>query len=118
MSKALYISGQMTGIPDFNYPAFHQCADALRARYYEVINPAEHFDGAQDLPRHKFLAADVLSLIRDCYGIVLLQGWYQSEGARLEAQIALDLGYELFLWMPATRSLTREDPTVIESILA
>lgn len=97
---AIYISGPMTGLPDLNYQAFAQCAKQLRATGWEVVNPAEHFGGAQDLPRHKFLAADVLALVQKCWGVVLLPGWHESEGAKLEAQIALDLGYEFNLWHP------------------
>ena len=38
---AVYLSGPMTGLPDFNRPAFHAAAAALRAQGYVVINPAE-----------------------------------------------------------------------------
>lgn len=36
----VYISGPMTGLPEFNYPAFFAAAEALEARGYETINPA------------------------------------------------------------------------------
>lgn len=95
----VYISGPMRGKPENNYPLFHLVASALRSQGWTVENPAEHFDGAQDRQIHEYLASDVVSLIMYARGIVLLPGWQDSEGARLEAQIALDLRYELFAWL-------------------
>lgn len=96
----LYISGlgPMTGLPDFNFPAFREAAKALRALGWEVEDPSEHFGGSTDLPRYKYLAADVVSLVTKCDAIAFLPGWWESEGAKLEAQIALDRGYDLYDW--------------------
>ncbi|WP_259331943.1 DUF4406 domain-containing protein [Pseudomonas sp. GW101-3H06] len=38
----VYVAGPMTGLMDFNYPAFNAAADQLRALGYEVENPADH----------------------------------------------------------------------------
>lgn len=48
-ANRVYVAGPMTGIPDFNYPAFNAVADQLRAQGYEVENPADHgiVEGAQ-----------------------------------------------------------------------
>lgn len=40
--KRVYVAGPMTGLKDFNYPAFNAAADALRALGYQVENPADH----------------------------------------------------------------------------
>lgn len=38
----LYLAGPMTGIPEYNYPAFHEAAEAVArvAPQVEVVNPA------------------------------------------------------------------------------
>ena len=37
----LYLAGPMSGIKDFNFPAFNEAAEHLRKLGYEVFNPAE-----------------------------------------------------------------------------
>jgi hypothetical protein len=101
----------MTGYPDFNHPAFRACAKALREEGWKVVDPSEHFGGRTDLPRHKFLAADVQSLM-ECGAVVLLPGWSSSPGALLEAQIGADRSYQFYLWFPHVKRIvptTRED---------
>lgn len=97
----LYISGPMTGIPDFNYPAFHEAAKALRKAGYEVISPAELDDerGEYDESRYEeYLAGDLLA-IDQCDGIATLPNWEQSRGARLEVAYAKAHGMKV---MPVT----------------
>lgn len=43
----LYIAGPMSGLPQFNFPAFYAAAEALRAQGYDVVSPAE-LDDAED----------------------------------------------------------------------
>lgn len=93
---AIYIAGPMRGVHDYNYPRFNEEARRLRKAGHEVVNPAENFDGRQDLPRHKYLARGVQDLILNCDSIGVLPGWELSEGARLEVQIALSLGYPIY----------------------
>ncbi|MBN2129327.1 MAG: DUF4406 domain-containing protein [Sedimentisphaerales bacterium] len=87
----VYLAGPMTGLPDFNMPAFDAAADRLRQRGWNVINPAEHFDGRTDLPRDMYLRADLGELVR-CNAIALLPGWQESQGARMEYFVARELG--------------------------
>ncbi len=86
----IYISGPMTGLPDLNFPAFYAAAAELRAVGLDVVNPAEicpdHAMAWADCMR-----ADIVALM-DCDAIVLLDGWVDSKGARLERHIAVQLG--------------------------
>jgi len=89
----VYIAGPMTGIEDFNFPAFNAEASALREQGLSVLNPAEHgiVEGAEwaDYLRH-----DIAGLA-SCERIHLLRGWSNSKGARLEVTIAQALGMQM-----------------------
>lgn len=89
-ANRLYVAGPMTGIEDFNYPAFNAVADQLRALGYEVENPADHgiVEGATWAD---YLAYD-LTRLGLCGVVALLPGWEGSKGACLEVQIAEKLG--------------------------
>lgn len=97
----VYISGPMTGLADFNFPAFDAAALALRSQGYTVTNPAElsrevqRACGDRDPQREDFMRADIRALTR-CDAIYLLQGWKKSEGARLEYEVANSIGLKVF----------------------
>jgi hypothetical protein len=76
----VYIAGPMTGLPEFNFPAFHAAAKAWREAGWEVFNPAESFDGRTDLAYRDYVAAD-LTALRSCDAIAMLDGW-DGENAR------------------------------------
>jgi len=93
MKRAIYISGPMTGLPEFNYPAFHQAAAELRAQGLEVVNPAENGIPA-DAPWQEHMREDIRMLM-DCDTIHMLPGWRESNGAKLEHHIAVALGFRV-----------------------
>ncbi|MGZ6587122.1 MAG: DUF4406 domain-containing protein [Solirubrobacteraceae bacterium] len=101
--KRAYVAGPMTGIPQFNFPAFDVAAYALRAVGYDVVSPAEiddpetraaalaSPDGAPGSGTANgetwgdFLARDVKLIADDGIElIVVLDGWECSRGSRLE----------------------------------
>lgn len=103
----VYIAGPMTGIPQFNFPAFDKLAKELRAVGFDVVSPAEMDDpetrkaalaspdgapgtgSANGESFGDFLARD-LKLIADggIEGIIVLPGWENSKGSRLETFVA------------------------------
>lgn len=87
----VYLSGPMTGIPENNFPAFHDAAEYLRALGYEVVSPAEIQEaGSWEL----CLRADLRELCT-CDSIALMPGWENSKGANLELHVAHRLGMEV-----------------------
>jgi hypothetical protein len=90
VSERWYIAGPMTGIEDWNFPAFHAAAAMLRAEGLHVVNPAEITTDVT-VDRRVCLKADIAQLIH-CTGIALLPGWERSKGAQLESHIAEELG--------------------------
>lgn len=92
-ANRIYVAGPMTGIDDFNYPAFNAVADRLRVQGYEVENPAEHgtVKGAQWAD---YMAYD-LTRLGLCGAIYLLPGWSKSKGAIIEKNLAAALGMDI-----------------------
>jgi len=103
----IYVAGPMSGIPQFNYPAFDQMAELLRSKGHDVVNPAEMDDPAihaigmaspdgniHTMESHgqtwgDFMARDIKTLIDGgIEAVVVLPGWANSRGARLETFVA------------------------------
>lgn len=99
--KRVYISGPMTGIPEYNYTAFDQAAIVLSEKGYEPVNPAaisrilecEYAELNLTPNRFDYLKRDISELVK-CDCIFMLPGWTSSEGANLERLIALSCGIE------------------------
>ena len=90
----IYIAGPMSGLPAFNFPAFHAKAAELREEGIEVINPAE-INPDTSMAWHACMREDIKQLV-DCDAIHLLPGWSKSKGATLEHHIAERLGLLIF----------------------
>lgn len=87
----VYIAGPMTGLPQFNRPAFHQAAMNLSFEHHVPLNPAILPDG---LSEADYMAVGITMLQR-ADAIFLLTGWQFSAGARAEHALALKLGLEV-----------------------
>jgi len=103
----LYLAGPMTGLPDFNRPAFHAAAKVLRDLGHEVLNPAENPEPACGTWRG-YMRLAIAQLIQ-CDGIVLLPGWSESRGALIERNLAQGLGLRLAYF--AASHMTMEPQT-------
>ena len=93
MTMRIYLSGPMSGLPEFNFPAFHAAAARLRARGLQVVNPAEINPGGT-LSWEECMRADIKALC-DCTALALLPGWMNSRGAHLELHLAHRLGLRI-----------------------
>lgn len=85
----IYLSGPMTGLPQFNYKAFNNFAELFREHGLLVENPAENpvpacgsWQGFMRLAVAQVAKADV---------VVMLEGWKESRGARIEYMLARNL---------------------------
>ncbi|MGK3957871.1 DUF4406 domain-containing protein [Arthrobacter sp. R4] len=83
----LYIAGPMSGLPEYNYPAFHAAEARLKAAGYETLNPANNPE--QDSWEGYMRAA--IAQVVQADGIAYLPGSYSSRGARLELRLAEEL---------------------------
>ena len=94
----LYVAGPMTGIKDYNYPAFNDAETLLKSVGYEVLNPARQGYGLTYDGYLKLAIADVFA----CDGIALLPRWEDSPGAKAEVALADALkkdASELGIWL-------------------
>lgn len=81
----LYIAGPMTGYPSCNYPAFADAARHLRGAGYDVVDPSEF--GGEGTHYVDLLRDDIRAML-DCRGVAVLEGWWESGGARNEVSVA------------------------------
>ena len=90
----LYLAGKMSGLPDFNYPAFRSEAARLRALGYHVENPAENPEPSCGTWL-AYMRMAITQLVQ-CDAIALLDGWQDSRGACVERTLADGLGLEVY----------------------
>lgn len=95
-NRRIYVAGPMSGLPEFNYPAFHEAAARLRAKGWHVENPAEnpapHGDASCQWTAYMRMG---LSQVTTCHAIYLLPGWQKSKGASLEYMVVQQLGLQI-----------------------
>lgn len=90
-----YLSGPMSGLPQWNFPAFERAAVALRAEGIDVLSAHEiqHNEPlgvVGSLPWTTYLREDLAELL-SCDALIILPNWFTSRGARLELYVALAL---------------------------
>lgn len=105
----VYLSGPMTGLPEYNYPLFNRVAKELRNTGVTVCNPAEFFGGKGDRTREEYMRESVRRLIA-CDRVLTLPDWNKSAGAVLEIEIAKQIG------MPVASYSVEETPAAIETV--
>lgn len=91
--KKLYIAGPMTGLPELNYPAFHEAETRLQAVGYDTLNPARN----QPPGEPSWLAFMRMSLVQiaQADGLALLPDWETSKGARIEHDLSISIGLDV-----------------------
>lgn len=108
MRTKLYIAGPMTGIPEYNFPAFAEAEFELTQAGYQVLSPHRvalpcgcvSNDGTCGVKKHEwqdYLRADLIAMLEfNPHGIALLPGWQDSKGAMVEARLAQGFGWTLW----------------------
>lgn len=101
----IYIAGPMSGIPEYNRPAFEEAELRLRSRGHVMIfNPIEsemsekaqagEFPSEEAAYRH-CMKMDLDWICDYADKIYFLKGWENSKGARAEHALAVALGIEI-----------------------
>lgn len=97
MNGYIYIAGPMSGIENFNYPAFHAAQRALDDRGILTLNPANtEADNTSGSPMPwEWYMRRALRMVCESEGVCLLPGWEASKGAQLEVTVAEALGLDI-----------------------
>jgi hypothetical protein len=100
----VYIAGPMSTVGNYNFPLFDYVCDRLRKTGCVVFNPAEHarekigsletikkMDKAEleYAIRHELFPEQVAWICRHANVVMMLPGWEQSEGSKIERAIGL-----------------------------
>ncbi len=118
-----YLAGPMSGLPGYNFAAFHKAAGALRAQGYNIINPAElNHEIMRAVSRHMTKAGKELNSVltkhgikvpswddclkrdldivsdHNCIGIICIDGWELSRGAQFETYVANKWGKPIMVY--------------------
>ncbi len=90
----LYVAGPMTGMKDFNYPAFERARSSLEGAGYEVLSPT---DNGKDMPTQSWTwyMRRAVKMVADADGIAVLSGAGCSRGAVVEIALARALAIEV-----------------------
>ena len=98
----IYLSGPMTGYPDYNKQAFAEATAQLRDLGFQVVNPHELKEpflkmNDPDYNWRQYLARDISVLLTEgIEGVVVLPGWEKSRGSLLELHVAQFIGLKVF----------------------
>ena len=103
----IYIAGKMTGIYEFNFPAFRKAETELKKAGHTTINPARHEEengldvtgmSGHETPENFDLKKTLLwdlKQVANADAIYLLDGWETSKGVNAELALAKALGKEI-----------------------
>ena len=87
----VYISGPITGVPDY-MEKFEAAEKELKEKGYNVVNQAKINDGMpEDMTYEEYMEIDI-KLITMCDALYMMKGWKSSCGANREYGYALGRG--------------------------
>ena len=83
----VYISGPITNNPNY-ISMFHQAEKELSYIGYKAVNPVKISERlGPDATHETYMKKDIEALL-SCDAIMFLPGWEESEGCRLEKEVA------------------------------
>ncbi len=94
-----YLSGPMRPLPEHNFPLFAQVSAQLRRDGMDIISPHEYGDSLKDT-RGQLMTEDLLMILKDCDGIIVLPGWETSPGACAEVAVAFGTEMPVYDYVP------------------
>ena len=101
--KMIYISGPIKNMTDGNIDAFDKAEKHLKELGYDVLNPHAiseivnlRFFEMGKIPTYEdYLKEDIIQMLSKCDALLVLPGWRQSKGSKLEIANALACGLDV-----------------------
>lgn len=101
-TQTVYLSGPMTGLPDYNRAAFNLRAEAFRAAGYTVNNPAEISVTHGTSKSYGFYFKRALRLLLESDVVYVFGDITKSRGAQFELEAAkmaeIPVVWEVCVW--------------------
>ncbi len=96
MRRKVYISGAVSSLPYDEAKAMFDEAKEIVNGYIEMeaVSPLDFDEEDKTKPWEWYMRKDI-KLLMDCDMIYMLPNWRQSEGAKLERELAERLGIEV-----------------------
>jgi len=97
--KKIYISGQMTGIKNYNKKAFMKAEKYLHKKGYKTVNPyrlSKMLNKIKNNPTYADYLRHDLEWLKKCDSIYMLENWENSNGAKTEIDKAHELGLQIY----------------------
>lgn len=93
--QPIYLAGPMTGLSEYNYPAFTAEAQRLRDAGYTVLSPHEIDDHEPGSKPYEWYIEQGLAKLGQCDVVALLPGWEDSRGVAIELEWARKHGLSI-----------------------
>lgn len=84
----VYIAGPMTGLKNYNFPAFYDAEEKIKKNGMIPLNPARSPAGLQ----YRDYMDISFAMVRSSDAYATLPGWESSAGARAEVAYAESIG--------------------------
>lgn len=94
-NKRIYISGPITGIPEYNKPAFDSAEKKINEMGLIPISPFRLGVVSKHKSWQDYMREDIKALM-DCDAVYLLPGYEKSKGAMEEKRIAESIGIPVY----------------------
>lgn len=107
-----YLSGPISGDVEGNLIKFRWATENLREAGYSIVSPVEVCEQAGlDEPWDWYMRRDIEAMLDDkVRGIIMLPGWEDSKGAKVEMNLAVALGFVILSYEIALRRIGQNVP--------
>src|SRR5690348_5131587 len=115
IGQRCYLAGKMRGEPEYNFPAFHEATAKLREQGWDVWSPAEREEQSGFNPKTDkaqstaYYMRQDLPAVCESDAVIVLPGWEESVGARLDVHVATECGIPVLDYVTGEQVVPRPE---------